>query len=129
MRDEDLKNLPQSIEGWRVREFLEGLGIKHTDAFETKFGVRAVEIRMYASGPDGRRFPAEDGSGAAQQHITIPIVQVWTNPANEPGQSTLPDSPRCWSRLSGSDVQIQCELAAHHRSGHAASADDVLHKW
>jgi hypothetical protein len=98
MRDEDLKNLPQSIEGWKVREFLEGLGIKHTDVFETTFGVRAVEIRMYASGPDGRRFPAEDGSGAAQQHITIPYVGGQTNPANDvqcPVRRNLGPTGRC----------------------------------
>ena len=41
MRDEDLAKLPKSIEAWKVAEFLEGLGIKHTDVFESKFGVRS----------------------------------------------------------------------------------------
>lgn len=81
MRDEDLAKLPQSIEAWKVREFLEGLGIKHEDVFDTHFGVRSVEIWMYASDAEGRRFLATSpGEGAAQQYISIPYVGGWDKP-------------------------------------------------
>lgn len=97
MRDEDLAKLPKSIDQWEVRQFLERLGIKHTDVFEVRIGVRSVEIGMYASDEHGRRMREEvdidvmdlsqekpdtiKGYGDAKLHrITIPLTQVWEKP-------------------------------------------------
>lgn len=88
MRDEDLKKLPQSIEAWKVREFLEGLGISHKDVFDMHVGVRSVEISLYATNEEGRRFPAADGKGAAQHTISVPFTGSWDAP--RPAASYMP---------------------------------------
>lgn len=97
MRDEDLKNLPQSIEGWRVREFLDSLGIKHTDTRRLEIGPTSVEIEVYATDEHGHRMREEvdidvtdlsqekpdtiKGYGDARVHrITLPLTQVWEKP-------------------------------------------------
>lgn len=81
MRDEDLKKLPQSIEASKIVEFLDSLGIKHTEVYETVIGVRAVVIRMYATDENGRRFVGEGGK-AAEHLLTIPYVGSWEKPDN-----------------------------------------------
>lgn len=128
MRDEDLKNLPQSIEGWRIKELLDGIGIKHTDTRRIKIMPWHVEVEVYATDEAGRRIretvdidvqdlaSAEPqtvrGFGDAKMHrITIPIDQVWDKPA-EPAH----DLCGYWKKLGG--YRWECEIYAGHECDH-----------
>jgi hypothetical protein len=70
-----------------VRQFLEGLGISHNDVFDMHVGVWSVEISMYATNEEGRRFPALDGKGAAEHTISIPFSGSWDKPSVDAEQS------------------------------------------
>jgi hypothetical protein len=101
MRDEDLKNLPQTIERWRFAEMLEALGFGKDaqnnirDMSVDREGVHAV---VYATDADGKRYfkhtveqvevtgPGDtepvmiDGrtvSEPALHEISIPFVGEW----------------------------------------------------
>lgn len=82
MRDEELAKVPESIEAWKIREFLEGLGITHKNAFDLHVGARAVELSVWASDEKGMRYAGVDGKTAAQHRISIPLVGSWEKPAD-----------------------------------------------
>lgn len=113
MRDEDLKNLPQSIEPWRVKEMLGQLGI--TDWNNVRRMVvlpRSIQVDVFATDEKGKFLVvAEDGTReAAQHHISIPLVGSWEKP-DEATQACGSHSPE------GDEV---CELPEAHyfcRSG------------
>lgn len=146
MRDEDLKNLPQSIEGWRVREFLDSLGIKHTDVKRMEIDWQAVTAEVYATDANGRRVrevseidaldlsgehSTVQGLGGPKMHqIVIPLVQVWDIPINRvqhgPGW--------CGSTYSAAFGTLVCERPKGHpdlgiEGLHAAHWDGQLQKW
>lgn len=129
MRDEDLKNVPQQIEGWRVREFLDGIGIKHTDVRRMVIDHQSVEIEVYATDAEGRRFREEvdidvldlssekpqtvKGFGGPKMHqIVVPLIQVWERP--RPAEGVAP--ARCTATEQGRD--LPCERPAGHAGHH-----------
>lgn len=105
MRDEDLKNLPQSIEAWKIKEMLEALGITDwTNVAEMHVYPREVQVTVYATDADGRKYFAEtptqievtdltesEPSYVAERpdrkpaihEISIPVVGPWEKPAEE----------------------------------------------
>jgi len=87
MRDEDLKNLPLSIEAWRVREMLEqlGFGPEWKNVRETRFLPREIQVDVYATTEKGLRYAVDDADGkpvAAMHHISIPYAGEWDKPAD-----------------------------------------------
>jgi len=104
MRDEDLKNLPQSIERWKFLELLEGLGFGpegHKDLRGFVVSTDAVRAVVYATDENGHRMltrrmdeipvtemgkeDAEFVEGeflpeAMMHEICIPFVGKWKRP-------------------------------------------------
>lgn len=106
MRDEDLNNLPQSIERWRFAEMLEALGFGE-GAQNNLFGFwvdrEGVHARVYATGEDGRKYRAavdpDDPMSVpepASHEISIPLVGDWDRPrCGFPANPGASSSPRC----------------------------------
>lgn len=144
MRDEDLKNLPQSIEGWRIAELLSALGItEHRNVREMHVYPTEVQVTVLATGEDGRRLwreiprdievtdlsDAEPSYVAAHpdrepmvHEISIPIVQVRANPANDvrcPARRNLGPTGRCtkFENHTGDHSYPDCEARKGPLSG------------
>lgn len=85
MRDEDLKNLPQSIEAWRVKEMLEQLGIREWGNVRRMVVLpRSIQVDVLATDADGRRYLVTDEDGrqqAAEHHVTIVLQEPWEKPS------------------------------------------------
>lgn len=143
MRDEDLKNLPQQIEGWKIKELLTAIGItEHTHVREMHVYPTEVQVTVLATDADGRKLwrevprdievtdlnDAEPSYVAGRpdrepmvHEISIPVSQVWTKPSAEPDpdlQASMPDlwRQRCQSVLQDADGKLQCERPAEHGS-------------
>ena len=116
MRDEDLKNLPQSIERWRFAQMLKELGFGDGAQDDlAKFWVdpRGVHAVVYAKDENGRRFRAgtEDDPmravRAAVHEISIPLSGRWTRPE---------DDGRCTHEQQG--TKTRCVLESGHTGQH-----------
>ena len=104
MRDEDLKNLPQSIEGWRIAELLSGIGItRYNNVREILIEPRRIQVTVYATDENGRRYveyrpedvevsdlgekapgllPGRSVPMAAEHVISLPFVGSWEKPVD-----------------------------------------------
>lgn len=133
MRDEDLRNLPQSVERWRFRQMLEMLGFgteqDNLRGFAVSYsGIHAV---VYATDEKGLKYmtgteeepmrPVE----AATHEIAIPFVGSWEKPINADSHGPT----ECTAVLTGSGGKILCERLAGHSEDHGARVDGELHRW
>lgn len=80
MRDEDLKNLPQSIEGWRVAEMFKQLGISdYKNVMELTVEPREIRARVLATDERGHPYAVESTE-------MIPVLDLGqTEPQFVPG--------------------------------------------
>jgi hypothetical protein len=117
MRDEDLKNLPQSIERWKVAELLAGLGVAdHRNVQELRFEPRRIYVRVLATNEKGRHYA--DGASAAVHEISIPFVGEWTNPHEQCDAVLAPDA---WN--------LRCILDSGHAEEHKAVRGKLMQRW
>lgn len=144
MRDEDLKNLPQSIERWRFAELMHALGFG--EGFQDNLrdlevdytGIHAV---VYATDAEGRKYLAErpeaipvqdlgekeptfvtgsSGREAVTHEISIPFVGRWEKPA-DPGEEV-----RMAERVERTAIhlwQLSCELYAEEHGEETPDED------
>jgi hypothetical protein len=134
VRDEDLKNVPQQIEAWKVREFLDGIGIKHTDVRRLVIEPQSVEVEVYATDDQGRRVresvdidvldlsgdhSAVQGFGGPKMHqIVIPLTQVWDKPTK--AEDTKPHTFRPIGRKPDGSLADDCLFCSYAQSNKKA---------
>ena len=106
MRDEDLKNLPQSIDRWRFAELMHSLGFGpgfQNNLREMSVDYTGVHAVIYATDESGHKYMAHSpeaievtdlsekdptyvtgssGPEAAVHEISIPFVGDWEKPDN-----------------------------------------------
>lgn len=115
MRDEDLKNLPNRIEGWQVAEMLRVLGItEYYNVHEVLIEPRKISVEVYATDESGQRY-AEDKEAAIHK-ISIPFGGSFTKPTD----ARLDGISRCQSRPVGEYSALQCERGPGHSGQHVA---------
>lgn len=129
MRDEDLKNLPRTIDRETFHAALESIGIPK----ETLKNIKAISadqryvyLTVYWLDKDGRK-PRTDFS---RTQVLVPETTIEIPLTSSP-PTEVPEG-KCW--MDGPDG-LRCERAVWHAeepsdAEHAASGPDgVLHKW
>lgn len=117
MRDEDLKNLPQTIAGWQVAEMLKTIGItEYRNVREVLIETRRIQVTVLATGERGQRYFAE-------HVISIPFVGPWEKPVDVamPHDGVTAEVCGAWKKLGGR--RMECQLLAGHEMDHDYSKD------
>lgn len=120
VRDEDLKNLPQTVEAWKVREMLEqlGFGDQWKDVRRTVILPRSIHVDVLATDETGHRYwvDAEDGTQQVAEHkISIPFVGSWEKPTDVVAE---PKTAYCGGEVNLINRQPKCTLDAGHNGEH-----------
>lgn len=149
MQERELVKLSgQALDGWRVRELLEAMGLKHTDVQLVEIYPQSVRAEVLVTDAHGRRvIETEMRTNADTREVVNVVVgtrirvlemgirNVWEKPVDadpDPGDRSLEDREQmmadiekeacgAWKNLGSR--RMVCELKPGHEGDHDYSRD------
>jgi len=132
MQDKVLDMLPLEVVGWRVRELLEAMGLRHSDVARVEIYPRSVRVEVAVTDADGRRVTetemrteADTGRvvnvlvGPRVRVLEFAIRQVWERPDEvdpDPKDRSLEDREQTMAGIDATE-DYRVEMAAKRECG------------